>query len=561
MTTFAFRHPTLVPMILAAFMAIPALAADDHLLLCEAALTPTAEEFIEIVNPTSSSISLERYYLSDDEDYALLPGAFGATGGPSISSTDFIVQFPAGAGIAPYAVIVVAFDGAGFLQHHGFPADYEIHGTDSGTPDMIAVDVGSPTAGLTNGGESAVLFFWDGASDLVSDVDMVNLGTPTDANDIGDKTGVAVDGPDAGSDPAVYLPDGHTMPQQASDPGSEKSTKRIALEIGESAGGGNGITGNDETMEDISLTWDGPFIAPDPGWCCITPETCFAAVDLSDVATTRLTIHDAIDDHVRTPYSSDQSWVILELADEDPADDTRILDIYQNASYEKVTDRGSLYEREHTWPQSYGFPTDSGTSTYPRSDYHALFLADEAYNGLRSNLPFDSCDTMCDEHPTVDNNGQGGNGGGYPGDSNWRRGSGTTGTWEVWAGTLGGRRGDVARALFYMDVRYDGTDHRDETPEPDLILTDDRGLLSSDSVPQDPAYMGMLSVLLEWHTQDPPDAVETWRNEAVFGYQRNRNPFIDHPEWVRCVYLEDCGLIFTDGFESGDTMAWSSAVP
>ncbi len=68
--------------------------------------------------------------------------------------------------------------------------------------------------------------------------------------------------------------------------------------------------------------------------------------------------------------------------------------------------------------------------------------------------------------------------------------------------------------------------------------------------------MGLLSDLLAWHDQDPPDAVELWRNEVVFEHQRNRNPFIDHPEWVRCVYLEDCGDIFADGFESGDTLAW-----
>ncbi len=114
-------------------------------------------------------------------------------------------------------------------------------------------------------------------------------------------------------------------------------------------------------------------------------------------------------------------------------------------------------EREHTWPQSYGFPSDTGTGRYPRSDYHAIFLADDFYNGSRSNLPYDYC-PACDERPTETNNGQGGQGGPYPGDSNWRTGTSTTGSWETWTGTLGGRRGDVARAILYMDVRYDGSD-------------------------------------------------------------------------------------------------------
>jgi hypothetical protein len=149
----------------------------------------------------------------------------------------------------------------------------------------------------------------------------------------------------------------------------------------------------------------------------------------------------------------------------------------------------------------------------------------------------------------------------YPGDSNWRTGSGPTGSWETWTGDLGGRRGDVARALFYLDVRYDGSDHQDGSEEPDLILTDDRALIVSDNTnPQDPAYMGVLSTLLEWHDQDPPDDVERARNEVVFAAQGNRNPFIDHPEWVRCVFVEGCG-IFADGFESGDVSAWSSSVP
>ena len=47
---------------------------------------------------------------------------------------------------------------------------------------------------------------------------------------------------------------------------------------------------------------------------------------------------------------------------------------------------------------------------------------------------------------------------------------------------------------------------------------------------------GKLSRLLEWHEQDPPDAFEENRNEVVYGYQENRNPFIDHPEWVDAIW-------------------------
>jgi hypothetical protein len=60
---------------------------------------------------------------------------------------------------------------------------------------------------------------------------------------------------------------------------------------------------------------------------------------------------------------------------------------------------------------------------------------------------------------------------------------------------------------------------------------------------------------LNWNDQDPPDANEQLRNETVFSYQGNRNPFIDHPEWARCVFANtDCpvpsDVIFADGFEA-----------
>ncbi len=261
--------------LLAGALASPGWAIDDHLLLCEAVVTPTADEFLEIANPTGSAFFLDDYYVSDDEDYALLPGFFGVGPAPAIASSDFIARFPAGATIAPTGVVVVAFDGAGFLATFGFAADFEIAATDPGTPDMLAAYSGSigSTAGLTNSGESAVLFTWDGASDLVGDVDMLNIGTPSGGNDIADKTLVTVDGPDADTVASAYLADAFTMPQQAGDPGFGSSTKRLFLEAGsETAGGGNGITGDDETSEQITTTWDGPpFGAPNPGLCNVLP--------------------------------------------------------------------------------------------------------------------------------------------------------------------------------------------------------------------------------------------------------------------------------------------------
>ena len=263
----------------------PAAAIDDHLLLCEAVVTPTASEFIEIANPTGSAIDLTDYYLSDDEDYALLPGFFGTGPAPSISSSDFIARFPNGTSIPAGGVLTIAFDGAGFATAYGFAADFEIAGTD-GTPDMLEAFTGSigATAGLTNSGENAVLFTWNGTADLVSDVDMTNIGTPSTGNDIGDKTGVSVDGPDGDTTASTYATDAWTMLQQSGDPGSGTSTKRILLETGqETSGPGNGLTGDDETTEQITVTWDSTFTAPDPGTCgALSPMTPMLVINEID---------------------------------------------------------------------------------------------------------------------------------------------------------------------------------------------------------------------------------------------------------------------------------------
>ena len=270
------------------------------------------------------------------------------------------------------------------------------------------------------------------------------------------------------------------------------------------------------------------------------PDGYYDSVDATNSTTLRSSLHAVIDDHHKIPYTDNDdtdTWDVLELADEDPNNSSNILDVYKNASYPKFGEGNKFYQREHTWPSSYGFPTDN-SQNYPYSDCHMLFLVNGSYNGSRGNTLYRNCNAACMEKPTDVSNGQGGGTGEYPGNSNWRTGSGSTGTWETWIG----RRGDVARALFYMDVRYEGGTHGDTgTWEPDLILTDNENLIVSDTQDNQPvAYMGIFTVLLQWHVEDPVDDVERNRNDAVFSFQGNRNPFIDHPEWVECVFNDDC---------------------
>lgn len=262
------------------------------------------------------------------------------------------------------------------------------------------------------------------------------------------------------------------------------------------------------------------------------PSGYYNQVDLTSPQSLRTSLHNIIDDHQRFPYtsSSTDTWDILEQADQDPDNSNNVIDIYLNASYQKVGGGNSNYNREHSWPKSYGFPKD-GSDNSAYTDTHHLFIANSNYNSSRSNKPYDNCTSGCDERVTQANN----NRGGTSSESNLT----TTGVWQTWSG----RKGDVARALLYMDVRYEGGTHSvTGNAEPDLILTDDRNLItnSSQGTNLSVAYMGLKSVLIQWHKEDPVDDFERRHNDAVYSFQGNRNPFIDHPEYVACVFESNC---------------------
>jgi hypothetical protein len=216
-----------------------------HLQICEVVVTPTAGEFIEICNGTGFPIDLDNYYLSDDwftgatpfSCYCRLPAAGYAAG---VNSTDFLVRFPAGSVIPPGGVLTIAVDGAGFFVTYGIAADFEINSTDGATPDMIRLSPGAaPT--LTNTSEMIMLFYWDGSSDNVCDVDYVQWGMLATGNTVV-KTGISVDGPDADAATTAYNADTPAASQTyAAAPGAGLSIIRETCTEGvEVAVGGNG---------------------------------------------------------------------------------------------------------------------------------------------------------------------------------------------------------------------------------------------------------------------------------------------------------------------------------
>lgn len=260
----------------------------------------------------------------------------------------------------------------------------------------------------------------------------------------------------------------------------------------------------------------------------------YGTVNTSSASALRSSLHLVIDDHIRFGYtaSTTDTWDVLAVADQDPMNSARILDIYKNVSYAKATGGNDFYNREHTWPNSLGFPAD-GSSNYPYTDLHMLMASDISYNSTRSNKPYDNCASGCTEYPTQATNGQGGGSGVYPGNSNWSNSS----VFQVWSKL----KGNVARAMFYMDLRYEGGTHGGSGgAEPDLRLTSDLSLVVGTGSNASVAYMGKLSTLLQWHLDDPVTAGEQLRNDVIYSYQGNRNPFVDNPQWAACIYQSVC---------------------
>lgn len=201
----------------------------------------------------------------------------------------------------------------------------------------------------------------------------------------------------------------------------------------------------------------------------------------------------------QTKLSYDQVWNALKDTDQDPANSSNVILLYSGRSQSKSTNGGGVndWNREHVWAKSHG---DFGTATGPGTDVHHLRPEDVSVNGARGNLDFDNGGSAVSECP----------GCAADGDSFSPRAA---------------VRGDVARMILYMAVRYEGGDGW-----PNL---EPNNSVNNGSAP----YIGKLSVLKAWSAADPPDAFEKRRNQVIFDtWQHNRNPFIDHPEWVTSIW-------------------------
>ncbi|MFJ6494163.1 endonuclease [Streptomyces virginiae] len=208
-------------------------------------------------------------------------------------------------------------------------------------------------------------------------------------------------------------------------------------------------------------------------------------------------LHDIIKAQSKVTY--DGVWNALKVTDQDPANSANVILLYSGRSQSKATNGGGAndWNREHVWAKSHG---DFGTATGPGTDLHHLRPEDVTVNSTRGNKDFDKGGSPVGEAP----------------------GSLTD------ADSFEPRdavKGDVARMLLYMAVRYDGDDGFANLEMNDKV--------NNGSAPA----MGRISLLKQWNQMDPPDAFEQRRNQVIFDrYQHNRNPFIDHPEWVDSIW-------------------------
>ena len=202
--------------------------------------------------------------------------------------------------------------------------------------------------------------------------------------------------------------------------------------------------------------------------------------------------------HTVLPYTHSKdtdTWDALCDLDQDPADKNTVMLIYkQKSDLAENQGKPSGWNREHLWPRSFGVG-DSGADT---TDLHHLRPADWTVNSARSNLPFGWCNasSACRDMPAH------------------AEADSSTGKDSKTFMPPTSVRGDIARALMYMAVRYDGSD------------PDSQRLSLSDCPCQHTATMGILSVLLQWHAGDPPSALEIERNDKVRHYTRRWQPHV-----------------------------------
>jgi endonuclease I len=202
---------------------------------------------------------------------------------------------------------------------------------------------------------------------------------------------------------------------------------------------------------------------------------------------------------------------ILSEADQNPSHSNHVWLAYREESRPKyLFQYGSsgtgFWNREHIFPRSRGgFKSikDDEDKIFWESSPDSLRHANSDAHGIRA--------TDANENSS--------------------RGNSHYGQYNGPSGTDGSFKGDVARAAFYLAIRYNG-------------------LTVSDGFPSQTGVLGDLETLLQWHKDDPVDDFEMNRNNVIYTWQNNRNPFIDYPELVDYIWGEKQNEVWTQSLST-----------
>ena len=219
----------------------------------------------------------------------------------------------------------------------------------------------------------------------------------------------------------------------------------------------------------------------------------------------KVALHDIIKGHNVVSYGG----LLDAYAYTDCKPNGKIWDIYSNYEYNlnqngsSFSQEGDGWNREHTWPQSW-----FNESSTPRSDLFHVYPTDGFVNGQRSNYPYGEVN-----NPTYTS-----------GNGSELGPSVTSGYSGKVFEPIDEYKGDIARSYFYMSVRY---------------YSEDESWGTSGMTNKSEILPWAMTMLLRWSDEDPVSEKEIARNNAVYGYQNNRNPFIDHPEYARMIWDEN----------------------
>ena len=235
-------------------------------------------------------------------------------------------------------------------------------------------------------------------------------------------------------------------------------------------------------------------------------------------------LYNIIKDHNAQGYSAIWNFYDSSARDKYFENDNSILDMYSEKpngsdsyNYTAVSDQcgnysgeGGCYNREHSFPKSWF----GGTIEPMNSDVHHIYATDGYVNSKRSNFPFGE---VASASFTSTNGSK----------------LGSAASSLNYSGTvfepIDEFKGDFARAYFYMATRYEnviGT-WQTKTTSSNAVLNG-----SSNQVFEN----WVVAMLLNWHNSDPVSQMELDRNQAAFEFQGNRNPYIDHPEFVEMIW-------------------------